>query len=218
MTPIITQVHLPLGEVELTSEEEAQLRQLFYDALGEFVSSRGGVSGDGPAAHLKDALNYIGSRYPGMPVAEQHRKAEQVMLRKRLARKLRAAASDVSVTRNPKSYLPELLAALEARPDAVSQEQLDAMLDEEPKATPIAERTCVVLPTVFDEVPGLVEDVVEAMREHAPSPMNVYSATHVVRRCNGVIPAPFDPGRANERCSRGSGCKFEGCPALKPHD
>lgn len=109
----------------LSQEEADQVKQLLFDALGEFVSARGGVTGEGPAADLRDALKYVRERYPGLAVAEQQRKAEQVIRRKQLARKLRAAANNVKVTDLPKSYLDEILASLREKSDAV-----DAVEDE----------------------------------------------------------------------------------------
>ena len=82
-------------EAGLTLEEAEQLRQLLYDAFGEFVSMR---SGRGPDRDtIESAIEYVAKRYPEMGVVERARKAEQVMQRKTLARKLHLAASDVRV-------------------------------------------------------------------------------------------------------------------------
>lgn len=81
-------------EAGLTLEEREQLRQLLYDAFGEFVSAR---SGSPEVDTLESAIAYVSRRYPEMGVVERARKAEQVMHRKALARKLHVAASDVRV-------------------------------------------------------------------------------------------------------------------------
>ena len=78
---------------ELTAEEIAGLRQLLYDALGEFVTARSGGDFNEPAS----TLTYVNKRYPEMAGMERERKIDSVMLRKQLARKLRGAASDVRV-------------------------------------------------------------------------------------------------------------------------
>lgn len=79
-------------EGELTAEECEQLRQLFYDALGEFIGVRGG---DLDEPH--DTLGYVDKRYPDMPTNRRERKVDEVLFRKQLARRLRRAASFVRV-------------------------------------------------------------------------------------------------------------------------
>jgi hypothetical protein len=80
----------------LAPEEAEKLRQLLYDALGEFITARSGHPAD-DAEDVDSALAYVRKRYPDMPSMEQRRKADEVMLRKAIARKLRRAASDVRV-------------------------------------------------------------------------------------------------------------------------
>jgi len=88
--------HHVILEVEdgLTPVEAEQLRQLLYDAFGEFISVR---SGSPEIDSLESAIAYVMKRYPDMGVAARAKKAEEVMARKQLARKLKIAASDVRV-------------------------------------------------------------------------------------------------------------------------
>jgi hypothetical protein len=127
-------------EAGLSSEEVEKLRQLLYDALGEFVTARGGHL-DEPAG----TLQYVNKRYPDMTGMAREHKIDEVMLRKRIARKLHLAASDVRV---------------------------------EP-VVPVAERECVVLPTVFaqtveDEAKLLADAMRDAKRDEA-SPLTAYA-------------------------------------------
>lgn len=91
MTRVILDV-----ETGLSLEEVPLLKQLLHDALGEFVSARMGARNEDPDS-LDSAVAYIMKRYPEMPVLERARKADEVRLRKAIARKLRAAASNVRV-------------------------------------------------------------------------------------------------------------------------
>jgi hypothetical protein len=76
----------------LTEEEIGQLRQLLYDAFGEFVGVRGNDL-DEPAG----TLSYINKRYPEMEGTARERKIDEVMSRKQLARKLRRAAGNFKI-------------------------------------------------------------------------------------------------------------------------
>lgn len=142
-------LEVPAG---LSQEEVNKLRQLLYDALGEFVSARGGHL-DEPAG----TLQYVNKRYPDMTGMMREHKIDEVMLRKRLARTLHLAASDVRVEH----------------------------------VVPVAERECVVLPTVFpqsieDEAKLLTEGMRDAKRDEA-SPLTAYAEPAPV-----VDPVAFD--------------------------
>lgn len=80
----------------LAPEEVPLLKQLLFDALGEFVSARMGSRNEDPES-FDSAVAYVMKRYPEMPVLERSRKADEVRLRKAIARKLRAAASNIRV-------------------------------------------------------------------------------------------------------------------------
>jgi len=109
----------------LTDEQRGQLRQLFYDALGEFVSVRGNDL-DEPAG----TLTYVNKRYPNLEGMQRERKIDEVMARKQLARKLRRAASGIKVEDDRPGPLARLReAALCAREGILTPDELiDAVL------------------------------------------------------------------------------------------
>lgn len=137
-------LHIDTG---LAPEEVAHLKQILRDAFGEFIGAR---SGAGPDNNFESALAYIAKRYPEMGVAERARKADEVMLRKAIARKLRRAADEVIIE----------------------------------SITPVAERECVVLPTVFpqsvEEETKILQEVLAEAKLAETSPLAAYTQARPV--------------------------------------
>lgn len=125
----------------LDDVETACLRQLLYDAFGEFISVRSSMGGDPRSDDdpytIESAISYVRKRYPDLGVVARQKKAEEVFARKRLAQKLRRAASNVSAVNLQATPLDEMIASLETKPAAVdvptelSQEFVDAISSEE---------------------------------------------------------------------------------------
>jgi len=85
-----TQVVLEI-EAGLSEDELPFVKQLLADAIGEFISARSGTCDQDT---LDSAVAYVQKRYPEMGKCEQQRKADEVVLRKAIARKLRLAVFD----------------------------------------------------------------------------------------------------------------------------
>lgn len=200
-------LHVDTG---LAPEEVDHLKQILRDAFGEFIGNR---SGNGPeSVSFDSAIAYVTKRYPEMGVAERARKADEVMLRKAIARKLRRAADEVIVDDAPDlQRVEETLQLVEAafvagNRAAEAGESLDSSphptngllhhwwtrgfsycarllraieAEQQLKAVPVAERTCVVLPTVFpqsveEEAKLLHEALADAKRDEG-SPLAAYA-------------------------------------------
>lgn len=79
----------------LAPEEIHMVKQLLRDALGEFISARGGHELDEPAG----TLGYVNKRYPDLQGMPREKKIDEVMARKQLARRLLRADVEVEVLR-----------------------------------------------------------------------------------------------------------------------
>jgi hypothetical protein len=84
----------------ISEEEVPYLRQIFYDAFGEFLTARSSrdedLDSEDPDADSGVAA-YVARRYPELMGRARNRKIGEVLLRKAIARKLRLAASAVRV-------------------------------------------------------------------------------------------------------------------------
>lgn len=79
----------------LADDEINMVRQLLRDALGEFISARGGHELNEPA----NTLGYVNKCYPDLEGFQREQKIDEVMARKQLAKRLLRADVDVEVLR-----------------------------------------------------------------------------------------------------------------------